>query len=273
MKTVELKKRVWACAGRLLGLPRCPVCGVPAVRRQVATIDPQLRREWELDDVWAARFAKREGLVCGWCWSSERIRHLARVLTELSSGILGYPAATFTDFLKGVETKGLRVAEINACGQLHPYLNRLSTLFYSEFGSSETTIPSEDLLALSYPADFFDLVLTSDTLEHVPDIERAGEEIYRVLKPGGRHVCTIPVVWDRPVTRRRCRLEAGQLVHYLPASYHGGTPGYGRSMVVYEFGADIEKQLQESGFAVEIDVCDDNPANCVFICRKPPVGP
>jgi predicted SAM-dependent methyltransferase len=35
-------------------------------------------------------------------------------------------------------------------------------------------------------------VLSSDVLEHMPELYRAHSEIYRVLKPGGRHIFTVP---------------------------------------------------------------------------------
>ena len=46
----------------------------------------------------------------------------------------------------------------------------------------------------------FDLVLTSETLEHVPDLAAASREIRRVLVPGGRHIFTIPLLPDVPRT-------------------------------------------------------------------------
>jgi ubiquinone/menaquinone biosynthesis C-methylase UbiE len=46
-------------------------------------------------------------------------------------------------------------------------------------------VPSEDLCALSYADASFDLVVTSDTLEHVPDVDAALREIPRVLHEFG----------------------------------------------------------------------------------------
>ena len=42
---------------------------------------------------------------------------------------------------------------------------------------------SEDLTRLTYPDNSFDLILTSETLEHVPDLNAALCEIHRVLCP------------------------------------------------------------------------------------------
>ena len=61
-------------------------------------------------------------------------------------------------------------------------------------GSVIDGIRSEDLCRLTYPDDSFDLVLTSESLEHVPDLAAALREILRVLVPGGRHIFTIPLL-------------------------------------------------------------------------------
>jgi SAM-dependent methyltransferase len=46
----------------------------------------------------------------------------------------------------------------------------------------------EDLLALSFPDASFDAVLCWGVLMHVPDVERAIDELARVVRPGGRLV-------------------------------------------------------------------------------------
>ena len=67
-------------------------------------------------------------------------------------------------------------------------------LCFSEFGSTSPAVPSQDLMQLTYADASFDMVITSDTLEHVPDIDRALRETLRILKPGGMHEFSVPVV-------------------------------------------------------------------------------
>ena len=78
---------------------------------------------------------------------------------------------------------------------------RLPDLTYAEY-------PEEDVMALSYADASFDLVLTSDTLEHVEDPMKGMEEIRRVLRPGGRHVFTVPIKPDLATSRSRERSGA-----------------------------------------------------------------
>ncbi|MEI6167044.1 MAG: class I SAM-dependent methyltransferase [bacterium] len=193
---------------------------------------------------------------------------MAHVLTMMSADITREKAGSFSSFIASAEAHDLRVAEINSCGQLHPFLQRLSKLCYSEYGSNDSSIRSEDLMSLSYASESFDLVLTSDTLEHVPDVRRASAEIWRVLKYGGFHVFTVPVVWDREVTLQRCHMEGEVIVSRHLDSYHGGALGGDRSLVFYEFGSDIVNVVASCRFEVSLFTSENNPAVSVFVCRK-----
>ena len=42
-----------------------------------------------------------------------------------------------------------------------------------------------DITNISYEDNFFDVILCSHVLEHIPDDRKAMRELYRVLKPGG----------------------------------------------------------------------------------------
>src|SRR3990172_247858 len=57
-----------------------------------------------------------------------------------------------------------------------------------------------DASALPYRAELFDAVICVDVLEHLDDDGAALADIYRVLKPGGRLVATVPAfqsLWSR----------------------------------------------------------------------------
>lgn len=47
-----------------------------------------------------------------------------------------------------------------------------------------------DIQAIPYPDDSFDLIIANAMLYHVPDLDKALGEVARVLKPGGRLVCS-----------------------------------------------------------------------------------
>lgn len=49
-----------------------------------------------------------------------------------------------------------------------------------------------DIQAMPLPSERFDTVVSFEVLEHVPDPEKALREIFRVLRPGGKLVMSVP---------------------------------------------------------------------------------
>lgn len=56
-----------------------------------------------------------------------------------------------------------------------------------------------DALHLPFADGVFDKVIASEVLEHIPEDRTALDEIYRVLKPGGALVATVPRAWTEAV--------------------------------------------------------------------------
>jgi 2-polyprenyl-3-methyl-5-hydroxy-6-metoxy-1,4-benzoquinol methylase len=50
----------------------------------------------------------------------------------------------------------------------------------------------EDIMALTYKDQAFDVIISCETIEHVPHPAKAIRELYRVLKPGGILLLTCP---------------------------------------------------------------------------------
>ena len=84
-------------------------------------------------------------------------------------------------------------------------------------------IKQGDLQRIDEPNSSFDVVLLNEVLEHVPDDAKALEEVYRILKPGGRVIVFSPnryfpfethgVNWRRSGKRLS---PAFPLIPYLP---------------------------------------------------------
>lgn len=105
-------------------------------------------------------------------------------------------------------------------------------------GSTVSGIRCEDLRSLSFPDATFDLLVTQDVLEHVPEPDRAFAEVCRVLKPGGKHLFTVPC--HETPTRERARLRPdGTIVHLLEPEYHGNPVDPNGSLVVTDWGPDL----------------------------------
>lgn len=245
----------------------CFACGHRSRFLTQKALWPELVAQWGLSSRWEHWFDLREGCRCLHCGSNLRSVQLAQaILTELVART-GVRAPSLAAALRDSRIQDLAVAEINSAGNLHPFLASLPRLRLSEFGSQRPEVPSEDLARLSYAAASFDLVITSETLEHISDLSAGLAEIHRVLKPGGAHVFTVPVVWDRPQSRRRAILQAGRTVHMLPPSFHGSAqdPSF---LVFHEFGADFCTMVAAAGFNVTTLRDRDNPALAAFIAHK-----
>jgi SAM-dependent methyltransferase len=268
MAITETETPLWKAAARAIrywGPRRCPACGRHARLRRSAVLWPALVEEWELTPELHRAIDEREGTACLRCGSSLRARQLAEVLVDRLNARLGTRYRSLDALCRSREAAGLRVAEINAVSGLHPFLARLGGLEYSEYGSDDPQVPSQDLMRLGYEDGRFDLVVTSETLEHVPDIGRALAEIRRVLKPDGLNVFTVPIRWDRP-TRQRARVEGGGIVHLLPPSYHGTAATGAQDLIVfYEFGTDTAAIAEAAGFHVETVRDTSRPALTTFV--------
>jgi SAM-dependent methyltransferase len=81
--------------------------------------------------------------------------------------------------------------------------------------------------------------------------EAAFREIYRVLKPGGLHIFTVPVRWPLPSESvARARLAGGEIEHLQPPQYHRAGDG-SDSLVVTDWGADLVALLEGIGFKTQ----------------------
>jgi SAM-dependent methyltransferase len=247
----------------------CFACGKNSILIREKRLWPELIAQWELSAEWTRWFDEREGHRCHRCNCPQRSRQLAQAIVEATNEVAGFRAASLAELCKDARFRALQIAEINSAGSLHRFLTQLPNLRYSEYGSTRTGVPSEDLMALTYRDSTFDIVLTSETLEHLPDVDRALREIHRVLKPCGFHVFTTPVVWDRAQTRERARIENGKVIHLLPPSYHRSAATRTSDLLVFnEFGADFLPRCEAAGFDVRLLRAERNPALVTFLARK-----
>ncbi len=186
----------------------CYNCGETADYRVVLPIGDELKSAWGLSDKAAKRFNQREGLICTVCGANIRAQGLAKAILESKHGL---GQESLRAWVRHPEAKGLKVCELNSCHELHQTLSGLKGLTYSEYGTGT----EENIESLSYADDTFDLLLHSETLEHVSNPGKAMDECRRVIKSGGLILFTTPVVWNRK-TRRRSELTGKKPTYILP---------------------------------------------------------
>jgi SAM-dependent methyltransferase len=125
-----------------------------------------------------------------------------------------------------------------------------------------------DITAMDLPDASFDLVMTNHVLEHVDDA-KALAEMFRILKPGGQAVITVPMIegWDVTHEDPALKTEAELRLHY-------GDPTHLRF-----YGRDVRDRIRAPGFelhefvAVEPDVSTHalHRGERIFVGLKPAV--
>jgi SAM-dependent methyltransferase len=198
----------------------CAGCGHNRFSRS-NVIDAKLATEWELSPDEARYINEQQGVRCSRCGSNLRSIVLARaILRTLGSSETLSMAMQRRPF-------NLKVLEINEAGELTQFL-RLA-------GSSYTfaDYPAVDMQKLPFDDQAFDLIVHSDTLEHVPNPMEGLRECRRVLRPGGALCYTVPTVVGRMTRSRKG----------LPPSFHVTYP------VCTEFGADAWTYPARAGFS------------------------
>ena len=124
------------------------------------------------------------------------------------------------------------ILEINEAGDLTKYLQKFPGYVFAAY-------PEVDMHALPYKDQSFDLVIHSDTLEHIENPLHALMERSRVLKIGGSLCYPVPIVVGR-MTRDRAGLKK---------SFHGNPVDTADDYLVHtEFGADAWMYLVDAGF-------------------------
>ncbi len=111
-------------------------------------------------------------------------------------------------------------------------------------------IRHEDLTALTFPNESFDVVLSFDVLEHVPDYRACLRELARVLDVGGKLIASFPFNIGAAETVVRASLDAsGAITHHLPPEYHGDPVSADGCLCFQVFGWSVLDEMRNAGFS------------------------
>ena len=183
-------------------------------------------------------------IQCPDCSAPKRTRDLVRVLLKEFGAA---PGTSLKDNVAMFANK--TIFEAQAWGVLHDTLSDLPGYQCSEFMDDVSPgftnaygIRCENLETLTFKDRQFDLVITQDVFEHVTNPFKAFQEVYRVLKPSGRHIFTVPVHEGRRSIARRPDMPV----------FHGDPVREEGSYVVTDFGDNLPELLSSMGIKTRI---------------------
>lgn len=107
----------------------------------------------------------------------------------------------------------------------------------------------QDLTKLTYPDNSFDLCMSFEDLEHIPDYKAVIKELYRVTNPGGHVLLSAPFIFENDKTITRATInEKGEITHLLEPEYHGDPVLPLGILCYYHFGWDLLDDFRDAGF-------------------------
>ncbi len=198
----------------------------------------------------------RETYRCDNCKASLRERVLAEAIISIygkgqcdNIRSLANENETFID---------LQILHPGLIGAIRNEISSLKGYYQSNYwlGTSpkegKVIVPHQDLMSLTLESNSFDLVITSDIMEHIRKPWLAFTEIKRILRMGGSHIFTVSSIAPlRKKTIMHVDTSSGSDVLISEPMYHGDGQG-GKSLLYTTFGADMISSLEEIGFLTHV---------------------
>jgi SAM-dependent methyltransferase len=214
----------------------------------------------------------RESLVCAQCRTTSRYRSIARGILRAIRELKGIEAPSIAELEPGGGQVRIRVYDTQVpfyyktCAYPIPdllskcnWIDLKTSLFQPQKPLGNEVAPgatNQNLERLTFADDSFDLVITSDVMEHVRLDGRAHQEIRRVLRQGGIYLFTVPHFRDRRDSFVRVAVpdpsDPGKDEFLTEKEYHGDANSEeGRALSYRSYGTDLDEKLAELGFEVE----------------------
>ena len=185
----------------------------------------------------------REHLVCPHCGLNNRMRASLHLLMEMAQPL---------------PTSQIYATE-QATSLYRNLLERFPQLTGSEFlganvargAANAQGIRNEDLTRLSFRDEQFDVVLSFEVLEHIPDYRAAIAECARILRSGGKMLFSVPFDLNAERNLVRARLgPEGTVEHLLPPEYHGDPLNSCGCLCYRHFGWELLTEVKHAGFSI-----------------------
>ena len=208
----------------------------------------------------------RETLRCEGCKSKMRDRTIAAGLLEVCRERFGIDASTIDDLAHRLPA-AVRILDTDAQSRLGRRLAApgspgvVRSLFYPDRDNGaeldEPGVLNVDLEQMPFPDGRFDIIITSEVMEHVRHVDVAHREIARCLDPKGTYIFTVPYdpalaeTWDLIDPETDEPLVQPMHMHGDPGMRDEGITSY------RVFGRDLPDDLREWGLEATFAPVDD----------------
>ena len=230
----------------------CNICGYYSCFTYHELIPPSSRfaESCEWDPYFTKIINVCNTMSCAWCLSKFRVRSATDVLLKTFKS---NQYSCLNDLVKDLmQTPGTwRALETGSTGGIFSQLKSLKAITKTEYfnsiprGTCIDGVFSEDLQELSFPDNSFNIVISLDVFEHIANPWRAFAEVYRVLRPQGTAIITIPIDWRLTKTKARAQMEGDSIQHVSPPAYHLDPLRTEGALVFTDFGQDLIQCLND----------------------------
>jgi SAM-dependent methyltransferase len=194
----------------------------------------------------------RETLRCRGCLAKMRDRTVAAGLLDVLADRFGVVAETIVE-LAGRLPAGVRVLDTDANSRMARLLSRSPgytvSLFQPEHENGAALsggAVNVDLEHIPFPDRSFDIVITTEVMEHVRHVDTAHREIARCLDDGGTYLFTVPYDASLAQTWRLIDPETDEPL-VRPMHMHGDPGLREEGIKSYRvFGRDIVADLHDA---------------------------
>ena len=201
----------------------------------------------------------REHVPCIRCKSVNRQRQIVAVLLEYllkpggnslkTSSIKDIPSSTI---IWNAET----TRSLHKKLSMHLKENYISSEYINSSLSSGEVVNGVlhvDMQKTHFRDSSLDFILSGDVMEHVPFPLDALKETYRILKPNGCHIFTVPFYQHRFTNETRARVIKGGEIEYLRKPWYHNDPLRDEGALAYTvFAPELLIQLEQIGFEARL---------------------
>lgn len=213
--------------------------------------------------------ALRETLRCAGCHSKMRDRTVTFGLLTVLNRRLGAAAETL-DELAPLVPADLRILDTDANSRFGKLLRSAPGYVASLYLPDEENGATLDNGALNvnleqmpFQDDSFDIIITSEVMEHVRYLDQAHREIARCLRPGGTYLFTVP--YDDGLSHTLRLIDPVTDEHLVNRPHiHGDPQLRSEGIKSYRvFGRDIVDDLRKAGLEPSFTAVRE-PATGIF---------